>query len=168
MRAALEEPITIRTANGETTVPAVGAMLLRARNRVIEKGNPYELRALLDLCVAYKVLKPEEIERSRGVLVVPPRSASAEEWERDYGGEKLKAYQDRLQAEWDVARPPSVPAPSPEPAPAAAKPAKAVPIDMPRVPDLPGPKEPKVPPPLSESARQLAAIREHLEKSRKQ
>jgi hypothetical protein len=132
MRHALEESMTVRTSAGEVRIPAIAAMFLRARNRILEKGNLHELAKFLALCAEYKVLKPEDIERSRGVLVVPQVSATEEEWERDYAAydERRRAQAAALPQAATPSSPPATPPSPPVSTPKAAPRFTAVRVDL--------------------------------------
>src|SRR4051812_43810686 len=105
MQNGLEELVTIRTSDGGAQqVPAVVAMFLKVRNKVIETGSPRQFREFLNIARDFEVLTPEQVEQVRGVLVVPRPCATSEEWEQEYGGDKLRTYQEKIKAEWNANR----------------------------------------------------------------
>jgi hypothetical protein len=166
IREAIEELVTIRTAEGEVRqVPAVVAMVLKVRNQVLTTGSPTQLEKFFRTIEQQGYGKIGESERISGVLVVPGRSATAEDWERDYG-RPLAAYQAQLETEPETVRAAATP-PKESKAPSRKPTSERCPIDLPKVPELPrDPTAPAEAPPLTEAQRQQAEIRAFLERQR--
>jgi hypothetical protein len=135
------------------------------RNQVLITGSPTQLEKFFRIIEQQGFVKIGESERIPGVLVVPGRSASAEDWERDYG-RPLAAFQAQLEAEPETAGAAATP-PKGSEAPSRKPTSEKCPIDLPKVPELPrDPNEPAPAPPLTEAQRQQAEIRAFLERQR--
>ncbi|HEY8381027.1 MAG TPA: DUF5681 domain-containing protein [Microvirga sp.] len=120
MRDALGELVTVRLNNGETRqVTALEAAFLKVRNEVLQSGNVNKLDKLLKMAREHGVLVPEEVQR-QGVLVVPARSASAEEWEATYGRENRENSARFAKDIAELTQPPVQPAAAAAPAPPQA------------------------------------------------
>lgn len=157
MRDALGELVTVRLNNGETRqVPALVAAFLKVRNEVLQSGSVHKLRMLLKIAEEYKVLVPEEMQR-QGVLIVPARSASVEEWEATYGRENRESSANFAKDIAELVQPPVQPTTPAQPAsPQASGGGTHRRLTVPKLPTLHRESEPERPSP-QQAPRQLQA-----------
>jgi len=151
MREAIEGPVTINTPSGSRQVPALVAMILKVRQKVIENGSSAQLQKFLAIIDSYGALTSDDRRHIGGVLIVPPRCETAEEWERIYGRAAGALTPEELEAERQRMEDLYSPKPAAVPAPVRSEPKRPTYV-MPGPPVLPSLLEnkPKKEPPRPE------------------
>jgi hypothetical protein len=94
LRRSMEEKIAV---NGQLR-SAFEVGVLQVRNKALQKGDIRALRQWLELLREFRLLVADSEGFQGGVLVVPAEALSNEEWERDFGGDKLERYHEKLRA----------------------------------------------------------------------
>ena len=142
MRQVVEELVTVNTSTGSRQVPALVAMILKVRQKVIENGSSAQLQKFLAIIDSYGALTSDDRRHIGGVLIVPPRCETAEEWERIYGRAAGALTPEELEAERQRMEDLYSPKPAAVPAPVRSEPKRPTYV-MPGPPVLPSLAEPK-------------------------
>ena len=168
MERLLDQTIPIRTGEAVIYVTAYEALMTMQLQKAIKgdhRSSDFFLKEAQRVGLMRSEPAPPETTH-RGVLVVPQRSATEEEWERDYG-QPMQEAEMRREAEMKELLAHKVPGPPPPPAPVAPVKDKGPDLWKPVIPRFPGfetkPEKPRV---IPESEKQLAVIRDHMEKTR--
>jgi hypothetical protein len=122
MREVVEELVTVNTSTGSRQVPALVAMVLKVRQKVIESGSSAQLQKFLTIINDYGALTSDDQRQIGGVLIVPPRCETDEEWERMYGRAAGGLTPEELEAERQRIEDLYSPKPAAVSSPAPAKP----------------------------------------------